>query len=300
MVALYELMEVLPDSFEPTFTNRVNELFCFLRNQKGKLSNIQAVENFLGGTLNNKYFSKIKNELKRQLVKYIIANPDVWVEVTRRGTYESCYKKFTAYKILLMNGKREAAIEIAKNLLPQLKKLELYGLIYLVATDLRFHHSAMDVSSSEAKKYDRLAQKQLEFLRAEAMVRSYHSKIGLIQSTRLSYTESMVEEFKEAAEYTLPLLKLGSHYLNRFIYNIVILRYIAEVDFVNVINYCDEALKSIPRNHPNSIALQFNYMEMRLPALIALGELECAKESARRACQMMPINTFEHAVSLSY
>ena len=194
MVALYELMEVLPDSFEPTFTNRVNELFCFLRNQKGKLSNIQAVESFLGGTLNNKYFSKIKNELKRQLVKYIIANPDVWMEVTRRGTYESCHKKFTAYKILLMNGKREAAIEIAKNLLPNLRKLELYGLTYQVATDLRFHHSTMDVSSNEVRKYDRLAQKQLGYLKAEAIVRSYYSGIALIHSTKASFTEPISVE----------------------------------------------------------------------------------------------------------
>ena len=292
MVTLYELIEVLPDSYEPTFSTRVNELFFFLRNQSRKLSDQQAAENFLGGTLARKYFSKIKNELKRELVKFIIANPYVWGGFAHRRQHESCFKKFSAYKILLINEKRKAAIEIAKNLLPQLKKFELHGLIYLLAIDLRFHHSAMEGSSIEMKKYDRLVQKELEFLKVEAMVRSYHSKIALIQNTRSSYTPLMIEELKEARENVLPFLKLGSHYLNRFIYNIVICTYRAELDYSSIIKYCDEALKSLPKNHPKNTALRFNYLEMKLPSLIAKGDLGQAKDLARETCKMMSVGKF--------
>ena len=292
MITLYELMDMLPDGFNPNFTDRLNELYVLLQSQEEKLSEKEAAEKFLNSTKKGKYFNKLKNELKREMVWYIVANSSVWVDPEYKVLHKNCYKSFAAYKILLLSGKRKIAIETAKTLLPELHQFELHGLIYIVATDLRFHYSNMDSSKTLTAKYETLCLQQIEILNAESLIRSFHSKLSLIYNTRESYSEDFIEEIKEVTIKILPLLNLQSNYLNRFIYNIVINRYMVEYDYENVIKYCDEALASFSSKYLNGIALKFAYLQRKLPALIAIGRLREAKEIAKEACSMMPEGNF--------
>ncbi len=298
MIALYELIDMLPDDLNPSFSERLNELFCFLRDEDKKLSESEAAEAFLYSNEKGKYFNKLKNELKREIVQYVIHNPLVWVNKEYKAKNEACYKNFTAYKILLLSGRRKAAIEMAKSLLPKLIDFELHGLINIVATDLRFHYSSSHISKSLAIKYDELCNQQIEIIKAESIVRKHHSKIAILCNSRASYSESNLETFKKASAAVLPFLKLKSSYLQRYIYTIIQVKYSAEYDYHNLIKICNDAIASIPKEYPNIIALKFGYNQNKIPALISTGQLEEAKEVSKQLCKLMPEGHFNWHLAL--
>ncbi len=290
MNLVYRLIDLLPPTFEPNFAPRLNRLFLFLKENRG-LSENEACVQHLKSIDRKKYFNKMKIQLRSQLGHSLLASPSS-PDNMHRTAYEDCYKDFAVYKTLLMSGKREEGIEIAKNLIPRLKKLEIHTLLHLVANDLLFHYSSIDDGSRHIKKYERLATRQLEIVHAESVIRKYHSRVGLIGNTRVSFTPSIIKEFREAAEATLPYLRFGSASLNRLIYSIVVARYVAEYDNDSVIRYCDEALASFPQNHPNSNAFRFSFMHKKVLALAATGELESAKTIVKEACKLAPVGSF--------
>ncbi len=291
MFALYELVGLLPKSFQPTFSAKLNELFLFLRTRPG-LSEKEAAKAFLGSASRSKYFNNLKNALKKQLIGYVVVYPTVWANVKYKRILEGSYKSFATYKILLLTGSRQAAIEIAKSLLVDIQKIELHALIYVVATDLQFHFSGIENSPQKAKMYGKLASLQAEIVKAEAMVRDYHSIAGLICNTRESFTPTMIAQLKDAERNTKPLLRLGSSQLNRLIYNIIISRYIVEYDYVNIIKYSNEALQSFPKEHPNYITFRFAFIQKQLSALVATGQTTEAKILAKEACQLVTKGKF--------
>ena len=298
MVALYELMEIIPTSTDLRLSNRLEILYTFLREHDKKMKEKEACERFLGSISKKKQFNRLKNELKRELVERIISNPLLWETDNYKSEYKTCYKRFAAYKVLLLSGKRTAAIETARSLLTLLEEYDLYSLIYTVATDLRFHYASMDISVPLATHYDKLCKEYLALIHAEAFIRKRHSKVAIIRHTRKSYTSSVIEEFEKITQEVLPCLQLNSHYLNRFIYNIILCRYISIFDYKTVIKYCDQALVSFPIEYRNSNALRFNYLHIKIPALIALGKLEEAKILSKECSTMMPVGKFNWHLAL--
>lgn len=298
MIALQELISMLPENFTPKFSKRINQLYDFIVDHGADLSEEEAAQLFLRSPNKGKYFNKLKNELKRELIYNIISNPSMWLDAAYKNQHNDCYKNFTAYKILLMSGKRKAAIEMAKLLLPKLRKHELHGLINIVATDLRFHYSSMDISKHLAEKYNQLCMKQNKIIRAESIIRYHHSKVAVLRNSRASYTEDMIQMFKYAAQKTLPYLHLKSNYLNRFIYNILLSQFTATFDYKNIIITCDEALASIPKDYQNRLAMRFTYLQMKFPAMVAIGRLKKAKLIAKESCNMMPEGSFNWHLAL--
>ncbi len=292
MYALYELIDLLPVSFEPCFSNRLNELFLFLRNQKSRLSEKEALMGFLGDADRLKYFNKLKNRLKREIIDFIIANPAVWATTENKATHDECYRNFNAYKVLTLNGKRKAAVDIAKPLLPKLRTVELHELSLIVANDLASYYSSVVASPGLSKKYSLIADKQLEIINAAAVVRRYRNRISILRNTRESFSPAMIEEFKEATTATQDYLKLGSLALNRFIYDIILSRYSVVFDYDNIIHYTDQAFAELSKDHPSYNAMCFYYYQMKLPSMMALGHLKEAKEIAKESCKMMGAGGF--------
>ncbi|MEO0778378.1 MAG: hypothetical protein AAF146_17555, partial [Bacteroidota bacterium] len=290
MYLIYELIDLYPPEFEPIFAPRLNRLFLFLREHPG-LSEPEACIQFLGDAEQGKYFNKMKTQLRAQLGHFLIAWPSS-PDKRYKTVFYDCYKDFTVYKLFLLQSKRTLAIEIAKSLVPRLEKLEIHSLLYQVAQDLFMHHAVITGSSRSMRKYERMAEKQLEIVRAESMVRLYYGRIGFICNTRDSFTPSVVREVQEAAEHVTPLLRLGSSQLNRFIYSIIVTRYVVTYDNKNIVKYCNEALNIIPDNHPNSRALRFSFMHKQVLSLLALGDSDKAKSIAKEACEMVSIGGF--------
>ena len=202
------------------------------------------------------------------------------------------------YKTLLLSSKRQAGIEIAKTLLPKLIKLELHSLAQITALDLAFHYSSIAVSASLTKKYEKIADVQLEIVKAEARLRKYHNRVGFICNTRESFTDNIIKEFTETAKHSLPLLRLHSNHIKRLVYSIVVCRYIVAYDYENIIKYCNEALASFPDGHPNIWSLQFAFLHKQLPALVALERFQEAKEIAKTACHLVPVGRFNWHLAL--
>lgn len=297
MSALYELIGLLPRGFVPNFAPRLNKLFLFLLEHQG-LEEDEAAMKYLGRTTKLKYFNTLKNDLKKALTRYLIANPSS-ASNENKALYEDCYRSFAAYKMLLLSGKRTIAIPIAEELLAKLQKAELSYLIHIVANDLLVHYSSnSNLSVGLAGKYEKLVEVQRAIVNAESMVRLYHCRVGLVCNTRDGFTEKDVEEFQEAMEHTIPLLKLENHHLNRLIYNIVVARYIVAYDYKSILKYCDEALTSFPADHPNIRSFRFAFLHKKIPALLVLGQHDEAKEIAREACEMVTVGTGNWHVAL--
>lgn len=296
MLPLYELISLLPSNAVVHLPPRLANLLAFLKSHTG-LTKAQGAEQYLGDIKKKAYFGKLVYELKKALIRHIVATASL-AKNSHKAMIEDCHRNMAIYKMLLLNNKREAAIEIAEALLPALRKLELHSLAHTVANDLLFHYSVMDTSVGLSKKYTAIAAKELELVKAEAMVRAYHSRVGLLCNTRESFTTSIVEEVTKAAEHSVPLLRLGSHHLTRLIYTIVMSRYIIVYEYENVIKTCDEALSSFPADHPNGRSLRFLFLCNKIAPLVSLGRTDEAKEIARSAGELVPAGNYNWHMAL--
>ena len=296
MFAVYELLDLLPNGFVPSFTPRLNDLCTFLMTHD-QMSEKDAVVKYFGTTTRAKYFNNLKNDLKRHLTRYLIAYPS-WIENEHKALYEECFRHYATYKIMLLSNKRKAGIDLAQNLLPNLLKCDLHSMAHIVANDLLTHYSTIDSTSTLAKKYEDLATRELGIVYAESIVRKYNARVFLIANKRESFTPAMIEEFKEAVRITEPFLNLGVHFINRLIYTIIIARYRAVYDYKNIITYCDDALASFPKDHPNDRVLRFVFMYNKIPALTALGRLDEAKQMAKDANKLVTTGHFNWHVVL--
>ncbi len=295
MLALYELINLLPKSLDPALRPKLKALFVFLKESK-RLEEETAAANFLGK--NKKHFNKLKNELKDTLCSYIITNPSTWVDSERKALSDHCYKAFATYKILLASGRRQSAIERVKLLFPKLCQLENHGLIYMTALDLQFHYSNIELVPKLSRKYAAIIEEQTELIRAEALVRKCHNEMGVLCNTRSSFSSAIVQELDQSVQLCLPFLALKSVTINRFIYDILVIRYIVVYDYKKVIKYCDEALESFPLSSPNYNMLRFDFLQKKIPALMGIGELNEAKEIAKEIGKIMPIGMFNWHIAL--
>ena len=69
-------------------------------------------------------------------------------------------------------------------------------------------------------------------------------------------------------------------------------RYIVEYDNEGVINTCNQALDSFPKNHPNINSLRFTFLQNKALPLAALGRKEEAKAIIKEACRLAPVGSF--------
>lgn len=297
MTALYEMISLLPSGFVPVFSPRLNRLFLFLQSEPA-LEEEEATRRYLKDIKRIKYFNKLKNELKTVLTRYLIAYPS-YATIKDKALFENCYHNLSIYRIFLLSYKRKAAIDIASKLLPKLLKLELHSFAHIVANDLHVHYSTIEASKILSRKYEKIADEQAEIVQAESVIRKHYCNVALIGNTRESFTKPVILQFIEATKECLPYLRFNSSHLNRLIYSIVVSRYIAEYAHEQIIYYCDKALASFPRDHPNSQSLKFTFMHKKIPALIAMGALKDAKLVAKQICQMVPPGNFNWHLALS-
>ncbi len=296
MVALYELMGLLPSGFEPSFTPRLDEFYLFLSKYK-KLTPVEAAEKYLGTSKKVKYLNKLKRRLKTALIRYIVAYPSS-TENKNIAFCEDCYRDFTIYKVLLIKGQRNTGIDIAENLLPRLETIQLHNLIHIVANDLMIHYASFDIKPKLVNKYQEVAKIQSELASIEAKVKFHFSNVVRYCNSKVSFTPRIVEEFIEATEATWPLITPNLYHINRWIYTIRIFRFYAAYDYSNIIRYCDLALANFPDNYKNIKAVRFLFNYYKAPALLAIGKLEEAKEVSKNATAMMPKGSFNWHVML--
>jgi len=296
MQVLYELIDLLPSTFTPNCVPRIHKLYLFTKENRG-LTNREATELFLGNPEKGKYFYILKNNLKKVLMQYLIASPS-WKSSKQKEKFEDAYKMFSVYKLFLLNGKRKTAIEIAKGLLPSLQSLELHSMAYAVADDLYIHHSVMQVSTKQRKTFGEIADQEREHENVYAIVRKHYGNVIAICNTRESYNASTIQLFEQIVEEVYQLLHPKRHNTNRFIYIIIVCRYMAIHDYKNIIKYCEIAITSFPREHTNIKSLCFIFQMHQISALTALGKLKEAKEIARKTLSAIPKGNFNWHIIL--
>ncbi len=296
MLTLYELLELLPNNYEPTFSPQLNALYRLLKARK--LSEKEAAAAFLQPHQSEKYFNKLKHKLRGQLINYLMIHPVAWADTKWKARCDRCYKEFAAYKILLASSRRNAAIELAKSVLSIAKKLDLFELIFQVSRDLEYHYSAMLPSVSHAKRYAKLADHQLELITAEHFIRRFYNQTTALYNTKNSFTKLDIAHLNEAVTQTLPYLRLNSAKLNRLIYNIAVIRHYCEYNYTEIIRYCDDALVTFTIDYPHYQTFRFAFLQKKVPALIALGRLGEAKDIAKTATQFVVKGQFNWHVIL--
>lgn len=290
MKTLYELVDFMPEMFKPAFAIRLNKLYHFIR-KNPNLTAKEATTSYLGSESRIKYFHVLKNDLKKELIQYSITNISRGANQDK-ALQEDCYKIFACYKIFLINSRRQSAIELAENLLPKLKKLELYSLEQIVTDDLLTHYSVVDVKKHLQKKYHAMGKAALSNNNDYSFVKDCYNRVVSICNTRESYTSSIKDEFIKIEKRVKPFLQPNRHNINRFIYIIIICRYMAVHDYENINKYCDEALSSFPKDHPMIRSLSIVFLFHKTTVLIPLGKLKEAKKIARNALELVPKGKF--------
>ena len=297
MDTLYELLALMPPGFRPQFSPKLNELYLFLSGKEG-LTPREAATQFLGSEAKLKYFNNLRRELKTLLMRYLVANPS-WVDNKNKALIENCYRKFAAYKILLLSSKRKTAIRMAERLVEDLKKVDLHGLLHLVFQDLLTHYATVDVSPTLVKKYNQLVIKQVEIVQIESTIRSNYSQVIAYCNRQISHTELVIKQIKQLSEQSWRLKKEGLYHINRMIYSIKVNMYGVMYDYENILKYCDQAIENFPEDHPNIRSLSFPFLYHKVPALLALGRLSTAKETARSASDLVSKGSFNwHIIML--
>lgn len=296
MQGLYELLALLPPDYVPDFSPRLNKLYVFLQ-QHEYVSQEQATIEYLGDEKRIKYFRELVLDLKKELIRYLLAYPS-WQSHSQKAVYEQCHRDFAMYRILLAHNKRTTAIEMARGLLPKLQQWELHSMAQIVADDLLNHYTITKGSPKMQKKYRAILQKELEHTNVYSQVRQYYTRINSIGNTRESYSKSVVEEFDQIAKAVQLLLHPKRHNTNRFIYNIMVSKYLSVHDYENLLRCCDEALNSFPADLPNIRSFRFMFLFHKITGLTAIGQLKEAKEVARTAQSLMPKGNFNWHVVL--
>lgn len=287
----------MPSNAILSLSGKGNELLQFLRKKKN-LSKSEAALQFLGTSEKGRYFNNLKNKLKKEILGYIITNPSSWVDNEYKALLDDCYKNFASYRLLLAKGSRQTAIEIADRLLPKLEQAEIYSLAHATAIDLQFHYSCVEISPSLFSKYAKKVKEQLALVQAMSLVKSEHCKMALICNSRNSYTQKTVDELICISALVKPYLSYQSAQLNRFIYNTIIARYAVEYDYENMLTYCNKALKSYENKKGNYRSLRFAFLQKKIVAQIALGQLSEAKEIARKASKLVSVGIFNWHLAL--
>ncbi len=296
MFALYELMDLLPSGFTPVFTPRLDELYVFLSKHE-KLSPRLAAEMYLGTATKVKYFNKLRRRLKTALTRYLIAYPSI-TENKSVAFYETCFREFAMYKILLTKSRRAHGIKLAEGLLPELQKIELHGLCHIVANDLAVHYATFEVRPRFVEKYTHIAQTQLELANVESIVRQHYTRVVMLCNNKVSYSPKVVQEIIHASEQTWSLRQPGLQHINRLIYSIKLTRYSVEFDYENIIIHCNRALAELNEDHINISSLRLSYLFYKMPALLALEQLREAKDVAKTALTLVPKGYFNWHVIL--
>ncbi|MEO1438285.1 MAG: hypothetical protein AAFV80_22275, partial [Bacteroidota bacterium] len=238
------------------------------------------------------YFNKLKSQLKKALLHCILINPPVWADSPQKELMDTCLKEFATYKLLIAGSSRLAGIQLATQLLSKAQRLEQFDLVYVISSDLEFHYSVNEIKTGKAKRYAQISNKYLELVNAEKLIRRYYGKVMQICSTKSKLSVNDMKVLREAKTNSLPLLALKSNKFNHFIYNIIIGKYYAEHDYPRVIEYCDKALQSFSKDHPNIAALRFAFTSKKIIAFIALEKYAKAKAIAKEASQLMPMGKF--------
>ncbi len=288
MDVLYELVELLPASYQVPFTLKLKELYQLLREKRYTEEELREV--FCPQSKH--YFNKLKSQLKKALLNCIIANPPVWADSPQKELMDTCLKEFAIYKVLIANSSRVAGIQLATQLLAKAQRLEQFDLVWIISSDLEYHYSVSEIKTVKAKRYAQISDKYLELMNAEKLIRRYYGKVMQICSLKSKRSTKDMNLLQEANINTLPLLALKSSKLDRVIYNIIIGKYYAEHDYPRVIEYSNKALQSFPKDHPNIVALRFAFTSKKITAFTALQQYDEAKAIAKEAGQLVPVGKF--------
>ena len=179
MSIIYELIDLFPASYVPTFSTRLKDLFLLLRANRG-LTNKEAADLFFEREADLNYFSKLKKQLKKVLTNQLMVQPAIWADTKQRRLCDSCHKDFALYKILLASGQQNTAISLGDLLLKNAKKLELNEIIYVIACDFEYYYSANNTLKNRFEEFSELAENQLEIITAERKVRKVYGEANLL------------------------------------------------------------------------------------------------------------------------
>ncbi len=284
MNTLYELIDLFPPSFKPPWNATLRELYYALR--KRRYREEELIECFLSEKKSKNYFNKLKSQLKRELLNSLLTQASIWADTAHKDLFDRCHKEYAAYKILLASGSRTSGIQLATNLLSRTRKLELFEISYNAAHDLEHHYSVINPSAKTAKRYGQIADVQLAMISAERLIlKKYCSSLKRYHAKH-RYSQADLDFFRTAQREVEGLLHYGSEKLNRFIYNIIIIRCYAEYDYPGVIDYCSRALEAMEEGHFNQ-SLRFAFLYKTIAAQLVLGDYATAKDNARVAAGMI-------------
>lgn len=230
----------------------------------------------------DEHFRWVYKRLKERLLKGILVNsfPEIAEHKKRRM---DCWRRFAEVKIILAAEKRNAAIELAAEVMREAEKCGMVEVALSLSRDLAFQYGILDVDLRRYRRYSRKVRLLWEDLSLEKQAQELFTELGFLLNKKRDY-QYMEQEVERIAK-----AKSKSVRFNLFRYSLLVTWYRVKAEHSNVIEACISAINFFGNvKIPLPYTSKWHFYLHMIPYLIANQDYALA-ESSIKSCLALPI-----------
>jgi hypothetical protein len=257
--------------------DKAEALYHLIR-QHDSIGNEEARKYLFEGKKNKKnLLSRTKNKLNERLINslLVLQQED---DNSYKNAFIKAHKELAACRILRVEGKRKAFVQIAEKLIKKAIANDLTEIVYALAKELRFQYSSIYPKPKKAQKYGALVRQYHNFLDIEDQIEQLYCQFILLIKKRKDFTPEHIKKAQSWMEVAGKLLEQRKTYWTVLqVSNIRAYYYQMLNDHRQTARACMEALltfEELPYKVPSNASFSFTFK--MIPGQILNQEFEQA------------------------
>lgn len=282
LLQLIRILEVEP----PGLKGKVAELYKGLKRNVWEDDKMARQALFGEDRHRSIYYANTKRALTRLLTNALITSDSNPEHSEILQSYDECYKKFAAIKLLLARGARTAAVNEAEKVFVRSITYGLTEISLSLAQLLRKHYAEIDPKKKKFSRYKKEAERLQDLHYAENLAEQLHSDLvyGFLKSK--AFNTEVPEKGVEYIKRLQPFLEYHTSFRLHYTANIILVTiYQLQSDHKKVIETCQEALIFFTSQPDTRRSAIFSFNFKMIPSLIQLKNFEEAKLIISRCVQ---------------
>lgn len=261
-----------------------------------------TAEAFLPNTPNqDKYFSRIKNELENRLINSMLFIESDKDESNLEKARHHCYKVVALVNRLKGKQFSRIAAKEAEKTINIAIEYDLTSIIYELASFLQYYHGSFTGNKTKLEYYTKLVNQAVSNLMAETQAQNY------LTATTAHYVnqKSIIQKVTEQAEsYLEKLEKLSLNVTStRFhLLKYYLMIFVAEMksEHQKVIHICNEASRFLESKKSCANAANFVFQFKKVPALMYKKDFKTAEATIEECIKNSTKNVHNYNIMLIY
>ncbi len=260
---------------------------------EGEITNdVEGAQRFFpDGANSEKYFSKLKRNLKNRLLNtlfFIDVDKPQFTEYQKAN--QVCYRNLAIVKLLYSYGQRNLGVSIAQKTLKKAVYFDFTEIALMLSKELRIYYSTITGEREKAKRFSDTVDKYLKIYSAELEVDKFYSELIInyifSKASKPELAEKAVTFCKRLDELILDV----DSYRFRFMYYLTyILRYEIQNDYRSTLKLCVQALEYFHgKKHIGVKNVLFNLNMKMIACNIQLQQYEEAKKNVQTCLSLVP------------